>query len=92
MTDTKLIHVCNAFQHLATIDLRIGTQNSQSEWKWPKLLSSGNVILVLNFARVICIWIWDSVYLAPRFKILNSELDYEVLEWPISEHECSGFD
>ena len=51
MTSTELIHVCNAFSHLTTIDLQIDTQNGNPEWDWTKILSSGNVALVLSSAK-----------------------------------------
>ena len=51
MTSTELIHVCNAFRHLTTIDMQIDTQNGNPEWDWTKILSSGNVALVLSSAK-----------------------------------------
>lgn len=51
MTSTELIHTCNAFRRLATINLRIDTQNGSSQWDWSKILGGGNVASVLNAAK-----------------------------------------
>ncbi len=53
MTSTVLIHTCNAFRHLATINLHIENQTRNSLWL--KILGGGNVALVLNSTKGLSI-------------------------------------
>lgn len=53
MTSTVLIHTCNAFRHLATINLHIEIQTRSSLWL--KIFGGGNVVLVLNSAKGLSI-------------------------------------
>lgn len=51
MANTELMHTCNAFRHLASIDLHIDAQNGNPEWNWAKVLDGGNVAQVLTATK-----------------------------------------
>ena len=84
MTSTELIHTCNAFQHLTSIDMEITLQNCNPQSHWFKILGTGNVASMLNAAKGLKhLYLgFDVAYPTGAIKIPELAKLFGPLTWP----------
>lgn len=89
MTSTELMHTCNAFQHLTSINLELILPDDISQSDWIKVLDSGNIASVLNAAQGLTRLDlgFDVAYVACT-KIPELAKLLGPLTWPSLQHLC----